>query len=59
MARIPLRLALFYRAAEIGKWPVEYPEHSLPAHRWDLVLVRCLLVVVLVRFLWWLAQEFF
>lgn len=59
VTRIPLRLALFYRAAEIGKWPVEYPEHSLPVRRWDLVLCRCLGAVAFFWLGWELAQALF
>ncbi|HEX5051134.1 MAG TPA: DUF1493 family protein [Planctomycetota bacterium] len=45
VTRIPLRLDLLYRAAELGRWPVDYPEHSLPPRRWDFVFNLCLAAV--------------
>jgi hypothetical protein len=57
VTRIPLRLALLYRAAEIGRWPVDYPEHSLPARRWDLVFNQCLAAGIGVSLVWWLARK--
>jgi hypothetical protein len=59
VTRIPLRLALLYHAAEIGRWPVDYPEHSLPARRWDLVFNQRLAAGALVWLMWWLAQKLF
>lgn len=59
VTRIPLRLALLYRAAEIGRWPVDYPEHFLPARRWDVVFNQCLAAGVGVSLVWWLAWKLF
>lgn len=57
VTRIPLRLALLYRAAELGRWPVDYPEHSLPARRWDVAVNQCLAVGIALWLIWWLARE--
>jgi acyl carrier protein len=57
--RIPLRLALLYRAVELGRWPVDYPEHSLPRRRWDLVFNQCLAAGFAAWLVWWLAQKLF
>lgn len=57
VTRIPLRLALLYRAAELGRWPVDYPEHSLPARRWDIAVNQCLAVGIALWLIWWLARE--
>lgn len=57
VTRIPLRLALLYRAAELGRWPVDYPEHSLPSRRWDVAVNQCLAVGIALWLIWWLARE--
>lgn len=57
--RIPLRLALLYQAVELGRWPVDYPEHSLPRRRWDVVFNQCLAAGFAVWLVWWLAQKLF
>jgi hypothetical protein len=59
VTRIPLRLALLYRAAELGRWPVDYPKHSLPPRRWDIVVNQCLAVAAALWLLWWLARKVF
>lgn len=57
VTRIPLRLALFYQAVELGRWPVDYPEHSLPRRRWDVVVDQCLAAAMALGLLWWLARK--
>jgi hypothetical protein len=59
VSRIPLKLALLYRAAEIGKWPIDYPKHTLPARRWDTVVNQCLAAGLALWLLWWLVQKLF
>lgn len=45
---IPVTLALLVEAAETKVWPVNYPPHTLPEHRWDLRMTwGCLLVLLL------------
>lgn len=52
VTRIPLRLGLLHRAAELGRWPLDYPEHSLPARRWDIVINQCLVAGVVLFLVW-------
>jgi len=59
VARIPLRLALLYRAAELGRWPVDYPKHSLPPRRWDVLVNQCLVAATVLGMLWWVARKVF
>ena len=59
VTRIPLRLALLYRAAELGRWPVDYPKHSLPPRRWDIVVNQFLAVAAALWLLCWLARKVF
>ena len=56
VTKIPLRLGILHRAAELGRWPVEYPEHSLPARRWDVVFNQCLLAGIGLCLVWRLCQ---
>lgn len=56
VTRIPLQLGLLYRAAELGRWPVEYPEHSLPARRWDTVINQCLVAAIVLSLVWRLVE---
>lgn len=55
--KIPLKLALLYQAVELSRWPVDYPEHSLPRRRWDVVVNQCLAAALAVGLLWWLARK--
>lgn len=59
VTRIPLRLGLLYAAAETGRWPVEYPAHSLPPRRWDVIIDRLLVTAAALGLLWWLARKLF
>jgi hypothetical protein len=57
--RIPITLRLLREAAELGRWPVDYPDHSLPPRRWDIVINQCLAAAFVVWLLWWLAKKLF
>ena len=54
--RIPISIGLLCEASRGQTWPVAYPDHVLPAVRWDvridvvlLIIVSFLLVAILVR----------
>lgn len=56
VTRIPISLGLLYRAAEIGRWPIDYPEHSLPARRWDRLIDLCMVCGIAAWLLWSLVR---
>lgn len=52
---IPITFDDLIRAVETRKWPIEYPEHTLPSVRWDLrfnQVFGLLIAAVLVVWLW-------
>ncbi|MBC3874047.1 DUF1493 family protein [Undibacterium flavidum] len=56
--RIPVTPALLEKAANLGYWPVEYPQHNLPNHRYDLLLNKVfILFFVLVSGIAWLWNK--
>lgn len=57
--KIPITLRLLREAAELRRWPVDYPEHSLPARRWDIVINHCLAGAFVLWLLWCLAGRLF
>jgi hypothetical protein len=57
--KIPITLRLLREAAELRRWPVDYPNHSLPARRWDIVINQCLVGAFVLWLLWWLAGRLF
>ncbi len=38
VSRIPITLAVLTEAVSTKRWPLSYPDHQLPARRWDLIL---------------------
>ena len=45
--RIPVTPKLLTQFANSGGWGMVYPEHTLPARRWDLIINRILAFVLL------------
>lgn len=43
---IPVTPAVLLQAAELRRWPLTYPAHSLPKHRWDVILSWVLMIAV-------------
>lgn len=44
--RIPVTPNLLLKAVNSGRWPVKYPEHTLPKYRYDLLLNQVILAIV-------------
>jgi hypothetical protein len=57
--RIPITLRLLREAVELGRWPLTYPPHSLPARRYDLLINQVLVGGFAVALLYWLAHVLF
>lgn len=45
--QIPISLQLLLDSARAGRWLVEYPEHRLPEHRYDIWADRVLIALLL------------
>lgn len=56
---IPITLRLLREAAELGRWPLTYPPHSLPARRYDILISQLLIGGFAVAMLWQLARALF
>lgn len=56
--RIPVSLALLVKSANAGKWLLDYPEHSLPKRRHDIIFNQVLLVVAMVGLVFWVMRKF-
>ncbi len=54
VTRIPITLRMLREAAELGNWPVVYPQHSLPARRYDILINQ---VIAGGMVLWSLARS--
>ncbi len=48
VVHIPVTIDVLIEGATKGKWPIAYPAHELPKHRWDLTINLVFLVVVAV-----------
>ena len=46
--RIPVTPSLLTEFANKGKWDIEYPKHEIPRRRYDLIINKILLVLVIV-----------
>lgn len=44
---IPVTVAVLVQAAETGHWPILYPPHELPKHRWDITINGALFLAVM------------
>lgn len=57
--RIPVTPAMLLHFANEGKWSLQYPEHKLPKHRYDIwintILVLSLAVYLLYRLIKWIV----
>ena len=45
--RIPITPEMLLQFAKSGKWAIDYPEHTLPKVRYDMVINRALLIMML------------
>jgi hypothetical protein len=45
--RIPVIISILREAMRIKAWPVLYPEHTLPTHRWDTIINRTIIGIPL------------
>lgn len=57
--RIPITLRLLREATELGRWPLLYPPHSLPARRYDILIDQLLAGGIAVLLVWWLGRALF
>ena len=48
--KIPITLNLLQEAAELGRWPVQYPPHTLPKRRWDIGLTFAIPIAIAMAF---------
>ena len=56
VSHIPITPALLLQAANLGSWPVKYPQHKLPERRYDLLFNYGLIAaigVILGLFSWY------
>lgn len=44
--RIPLTPRVFLKAATKKRWKVQYPEHTIPKKRWDMIINKGILFFV-------------
>lgn len=54
--RIPITLAVLAEAVRSRRWPIVYPDHTLPARRWDIVINQTLAATSLIglaAWAWW------
>lgn len=51
--RIPITLATLTEAVRTRRWPIEYPDHVVPARRWDIVINQVFGVAMLVGLAAW------
>jgi len=59
VTRIPITLRMLREAAELGNWTVAYPQHSLPARRYDILINQLVVGGMAIVLLWWLARALF
>lgn len=50
--RIPITARVLLNAANQGKWSIEYPPHTLPERRWDIVINQVMLAILLLLLIW-------
>ncbi|MGB2924755.1 MAG: DUF1493 family protein [Limnothrix sp.] len=46
VSRIPVTPQILRKAATKKRWPVQYPEHTVPKRRWDMIINRGILFFV-------------
>ncbi|HEV7330213.1 MAG TPA: DUF1493 family protein [Flavisolibacter sp.] len=45
--RIPITPKLLLEAANLGRWNLQYPEHTLPKRRWDMLINQVVFITIL------------
>lgn len=60
--RIPITVAVLTEAVRTRRWPLTYPDHSLPHYRWDILITRvfaaaCLFGLVAGGWLWFSSRS--
>lgn len=46
--RIPITVAVLTEAARTRRWPISYPVHRVPRHRWDILVNQIFVGVILI-----------
>lgn len=58
VTHIPITRTILENAISTKKWPVQYPEHSLPKIRWDLIINKGLALLLPAALLLMFAIKF-
>ena len=59
VTHIPITIEVLENAIAARRWPITYPDHTLPAVRWDIHFNLAFLVVSVVLFFSWLIMRIF
>ncbi|WP_296595421.1 DUF1493 family protein [Phenylobacterium sp.] len=51
--RIPISVEVLSEAVRTGRWPIDYPPHSLPKVRWDIRLNQAFGLLILASVVLW------
>jgi len=44
---IPVTPSLLLKAVNEGSWPIQYPEHTLPSKRYDVIISQTIIIALL------------
>jgi hypothetical protein len=55
--QIPITVSMLKDFADSGKWSVQYPEHTLPKYRIDIILDWIILVALFIGCLAWVMSN--
>lgn len=50
--QMDITMQMLLDAANAGKWLIEYPEHTIPKHRYDVYLYWALLAFLVISYIW-------
>jgi len=57
VAHIPITIKMLHEFAQAGRWNIQYPDHSLPPYRIDIIITWIITLTVLLSFVILLAVE--
>jgi hypothetical protein len=58
VTHIPVTPKILFDFFQKGKWDLEYPEHSIPKKRYDILINQIVLFILVIWIIWYLIKKY-